>query len=151
MPTAGPEATRFLSQYSVLTQLHNCIVLYYALRISQIRVAVVWPNYFTVGVQKRHETSRQVVFITLVDLQIDAQNSSLHIIHKIKSSTCFEHYPAHLQKVYVVIVYMQPLSCAPVHKTVTCREWRYQRLHTYSYDVDLLKTSRAMLGTCRGF
>jgi hypothetical protein len=30
-------------------------------------------------------------------------------IHLLKSSTCFEHYPAHLQEVYVVIVYMQPL------------------------------------------
>ena len=29
----------------------------------------------------------------------------LHIIHLLKSSTCFEHYPAHLQ-VYVVIVYI---------------------------------------------
>ena len=33
----------------------------------------------------------------------------LHIIHLLKSSTCFEHYPAHLQEVYVVILYMQPL------------------------------------------
>jgi len=33
----------------------------------------------------------------------------VHIIHLLKSSTCFEHYPAHLQDVYVVIVYMQPL------------------------------------------
>jgi hypothetical protein len=33
----------------------------------------------------------------------------LHIIHLLKSSNCFEHYPAHLQEVYVVIVYMQPL------------------------------------------
>ena len=33
----------------------------------------------------------------------------LHIIHLLNSSTCFEHYPAHLQEVYVVIVYMQPL------------------------------------------
>ena len=33
----------------------------------------------------------------------------LQIIHLLKSSTCFEHYPAHLQEVYVVIVYMQPL------------------------------------------
>ena len=33
----------------------------------------------------------------------------LHIIHLLKSSTCFEHYPAHLREVYVVIVYMQPL------------------------------------------
>ena len=33
----------------------------------------------------------------------------LCIIHLIKSSTCFEHYPAYLQEVYVVIIYMQPL------------------------------------------
>ena len=33
----------------------------------------------------------------------------LHIIHLLKSSTYFEHYSAHLQEDYVVIVYMQPL------------------------------------------
>jgi hypothetical protein len=33
----------------------------------------------------------------------------LLIIHLLKSSTCFEHYPAHLQEVHVVIVYMQSL------------------------------------------
>jgi hypothetical protein len=33
----------------------------------------------------------------------------LHIINLLKSSACFEHYPAHHQEVYVVIVYMQPL------------------------------------------
>jgi len=32
-----------------------------------------------------------------------------YIIHPLKSSTCFEHYPAHLQEVYIVILYMQPL------------------------------------------
>jgi hypothetical protein len=83
----------------------------------------------------------------------------LHIIHLLKSSTCFEHYLAHLQEVCLLIVYMQPLvsslsagDCL-VHRctTVTCREWRYQRLHTYSYDVDLLKMNRVMLETCRGF
>ena len=30
----------------------------------------------------------------------------LHLIHLLKSSTCFEHCPAHLQEVYVVIVYI---------------------------------------------
>jgi hypothetical protein len=34
----------------------------------------------------------------------------LHTIHLLKSSTYFDHYPAHLQEVYVVIVYIQPLS-----------------------------------------
>ena len=33
----------------------------------------------------------------------------LRIIYLLKSSTCFEHYPAHLQEVYVIIVYTQPL------------------------------------------
>ena len=47
----------------------------------------------------------------------------LHIIYLLKSSTCFEHHPAHLQDVYVVIiVYMQPLVSSlsagdcPVHQ-----------------------------------
>jgi hypothetical protein len=46
----------------------------------------------------------------------------LHIIHLLKSSTCFEHNPAHLQEVYVVIVYMQPVVSSlsagdcPVHR-----------------------------------
>jgi hypothetical protein len=33
----------------------------------------------------------------------------LRIIHLLKSSTCFEDYHAHLQEVYFVSVYMQPL------------------------------------------
>jgi hypothetical protein len=32
----------------------------------------------------------------------------LNIINLLKFSTCFEQYPAHLQEVYVVTVYMQP-------------------------------------------
>jgi len=45
--------------------------------------------------------------LTLFDFQLDAQILIyLHIIHLLKSSTCFEHYPAHLQEVYIVIVYM---------------------------------------------
>jgi len=61
--------------------------------------------------------------VTLVDLQLDAQNSSLFTYDNLlKSSTCFEHYPAHLQEVYVVTVYMQPLVSSlpagdcPVHR-----------------------------------
>jgi len=46
----------------------------------------------------------------------------LYIIHLLKSSTCFEHYPAHLQDVYVATVHMQPLVSSlsagdcPVHR-----------------------------------
>jgi hypothetical protein len=48
-------------------------------------------------------------FVTLIDFQLGAQNSYLFMYNLLKSSTCFEQYPAHLQEVYVVIVYMQPL------------------------------------------
>jgi hypothetical protein len=48
---------------------------------------------------------------TLFDLQLDAQILIyLQIIHLLKFSRCFDHYPAHLQEVYVVIVYMQHLA-----------------------------------------
>ena len=49
--------------------------------------------------------------ITLVDLQLDAQKILIYlrIIHVLKSCTCFEHCPVHLQEVHVVIVHMQPL------------------------------------------
>jgi hypothetical protein len=47
---------------------------------------------------------------SLFDLQLHAQILIyLYIIHSLKSSTCYEHYHAHLQEVYIVIVYMQPL------------------------------------------
>jgi hypothetical protein len=72
----------------------------------------------------------------------------LHIIHLLKSSTCFEHYPAHLQEVYVVIIYMQPLVSSLSAGNCLVH---YQRLHIYNYDVYLLKMSRVMLETCRGF
>jgi len=51
----------------------------------------------------------------------------LYIIHLLKSSTCFEHYTAHHQEVYVVTVYMQPLASSlsagdcPVHRLTLCR------------------------------
>jgi hypothetical protein len=68
----------------------------------------------------------------------------LHIIHLLKSSTCFEHYSAHLQEVYVVIVYNRCTGQSPADSDDT-------RGCIYSYDVDLLKMSRVMLDTCRGF
>ena len=47
---------------------------------------------------------------SLFDHQLHAQILIyLQIIHLLKSSTCFEQYAAHLQEIYVVIVYMQPL------------------------------------------
>jgi len=67
----------------------------------------------------------------------------LHIIHLLKSSTCFEHYSAHLQEVYVVTVYMQPLVSSlsagdcPVHR-LTLRV-----LMSYIYGAPILDVSRS--------
>ena len=53
----------------------------------------------------------------------------LHIIYLLKSSTCFEHYSAHLQEVYIVIVYMQPLvSSLSAGDRVTIPEAAYTQL-----------------------
>jgi hypothetical protein len=74
----------------------------------------------------------------------------LHIIHLLKSSTCFEHYPAHLQDVYVIIVYMYVYinGAQDSHlQKVTIPEAAY----IYIYDVYLLQMSRVMLEICRGF
>jgi len=51
----------------------------------------------------------------------------LYIIHLLKPSTCFEHYPAHLQEVSVVIVYMQPLVSS-LCKKVSCLKLLYYNL-----------------------
>ena len=106
---------------------------------------------------------------TLVDLQLDAQNSYLFIYNTfIKILYMFRTLPwsssGGLRRncIYAasgIVTICRWLSCVPVkkllsssvHKRVTCRKWRYQRLHIYNYDVDLLKMSRVMLETCRGF
>ena len=49
----------------------------------------------------------------------------LHIMHLLKSSTCFEHYPAHLQEVYVVIEYMQPLVSSLSAVCVCLAQWLF--------------------------
>jgi hypothetical protein len=47
--------------------------------------------------------------LTLGDFQLYAKILVyFYIKHLLKFSTCFEHYPAHLQEVYVVILYLQP-------------------------------------------
>jgi hypothetical protein len=58
----------------------------------------------------------------------------LHTIHLLKFSTCFEHYPARLQEVYIVTVYMQPLVSSlsagdcPVHRLRKIPEAAYIQL-----------------------
>jgi hypothetical protein len=98
---------------------------------------------------------------TSVDLQLDAQNSYLFIYNTfIKILYIFRALACSssggplrnciIHAVSGIVTLCRWLSCEPVkkemmHRAVICIEWRYQRLHIYNYDVDLLKMSRAML------
>ena len=82
------------------------------------------------------------VVLTLADLQLDAQNSDLFTYN-----------------IFIKILYMfRALLCSSlgglrrncIYAGFGIVIWRYQRLHIYNYDVDLLKMSRLMLETCRG-
>jgi hypothetical protein len=75
---------------------------------------------------------------SLFDLQLHAQILIyLQIIHALKSSTFFEHYPAHLQEVYVVTVYMQPLvSSLPAGDCLVRRLRKNQ--YSFSLFTDIL-------------
>jgi len=68
----------------------------------------------------------------------------LHIIYLLNFSTCFKHYRAHLQEVYIVTAYMQPLV-----SSLSAGDCPVHRLRK-NYDVDLLKMSTLMYETCRG-
>jgi len=99
--------------------------------------------------------------ITLVDLQLDAQNSYLFtyntfikILYMFRALTCSSSGGLRRNCIYAasgIVTLCRWLSCSPAHKTVICREWRYQMLHICNYDVDLLQMSRVMLETCKGF
>ena len=79
---------------------------------------------------------------------------------KLNSSTCFERNPLTIRWSTTQIVRMQPLVSSlsasdhlvqpRLHKTVTCREWRYQRLHTYNLRRWPPDDKRIALETCRG-
>jgi hypothetical protein len=57
----------------------------------------------------------------------------LNIIHLLKSSICFEHYSAHLQEVYVVIVYrVSQEEGAKLRESVPyVKIYRYNPKHLY--------------------
>jgi hypothetical protein len=84
--------------------------------------------------------------ITLVNLQIEAQNSYsftyniiIKILYMFQASLCSSSGGLHCNYIYAA------------SGIVTLCRWRYQRLNIYNYDVDLLTMSRVMLETCRGF
>jgi hypothetical protein len=117
-------------------------------------------------------SKRTSAFITLFDLQLDAQNSYLltyntfiKILYMFQALPCSSSGGLRCNCIYVAcgISSLSAGDC-PVHRlrkncsfltgaqyshlqTVTI----YHRLHIYNYDVDLLRMSRVMLETCRGF
>jgi len=69
-----------------------------------------------------------------------SHNPTSEYIYYIQCKNCIAIFN-NLQHPHCTKLHLNVLS-KPVHKTVTCRQWRYQRLHIYNYDVDLLMMSR---------
>jgi hypothetical protein len=85
---------------------------------------------------------------------------------KLNSSTCFERNLLIIRRSTTQIVHMQPLVSLPsasdclvqplrrtpprLHTTVTCREWRYQRLHMYNLSCWPPDDEQIALETSRG-
>jgi hypothetical protein len=109
--------------------------------------------------------------LALVEFQLDAQNAYLFIcntfikiLYNFRALPCSSSGGLRRNRIYAasgIVTVCRWLSCAPVKKELkkefflnrctTCSEWRYQRLHICDYDLDLLKMSRVMLKTCKGF
>jgi hypothetical protein len=87
----------------------------------------------------------------LVDLQLDAQNSYLFtyntfikILYMFRALPCSSSGGLRRNCIYAasgIVTLCRRLSCAPVGK----------ELCIYNYNIDLLKMSRVMLETGRGF
>jgi len=84
--------------------------------------------------------------LTLVDLQLDTQNSYLFtyntfikILYMFRALPCLSSGDLRRNCIHA--------ASGIVTHTHT-HKWRYQRLHIYNYDVDLLKMSWVMLETC---
>ena len=71
---------------------------------------------------------------------------------KLNSSTCFDRNPLIIRRSTIQIVHMQPLvsSLSASDRLITCREWRYQRLHLYILHRWPPDDERIALETCRG-
>jgi len=65
----------------------------------------------------------------------------LYIIYLLKSSTCFEHCPAHLQEVYVVTVCMQPLVSSLSADDCLVRQLRKSSFLTSAQDSHLQRVT----------
>jgi hypothetical protein len=107
--------------------VHRILILVFDVIIAQLHALSALPpgKEFPKLVIANHRTP-MVQYVTTCNFFITNLMHKIlvysHIIHLLKSSTCFEHYSAHLQEVYVVIVYMQPLVSSlsagdcPVHR-----------------------------------
>ena len=104
------------------------------------------------------------VFLHATFLLLPTWYTNFLFIHtnyiKLNSSTCFERNPLTIRRSTTQIVRMQPLVSSlsasdrlvqpRLHKVVTCREWWYQRLHTYNLRRWPPDGERIALETCRG-
>jgi len=105
---------------------------------NNVALYSIWSNSCTIN-------NQQLFF--LFDLQLDTQNSYLFtytfikILYMFRALPCLSSGGLRRNCIYAasgIVSLCRWLSCAPVKKepvskTVTCREWRYQRLHIYTF------------------
>ena len=88
--------------------LHSCFKYYNTNTLNE-----VIPMCYMKLLKIYHFSQTHLFNITLVDLQLDAQNSYLSTYNTpIKILYLFRALLCYLQEVYVVIVYMQYLVCS---------------------------------------
>jgi hypothetical protein len=96
--------------------------------------------------------------ITLVDLQLDAQNSCLFtyntfikILYMFRALPCSSSESLLRNCIYAPLVSSLSAGDCLVHRLIKNCSSFLTRLHIYSYEVDLLTMSRVKLESCRGF
>jgi len=135
--------------------LHNKILCFNTSLIFQFNL--VWTVLLIqlTSIKKR-------MYICIAFLLLPNWHTNFLFIHtnyiKLNSSTCFERNPLIIRRSTKQILYMQSLVSSlsasdrlvqPLRK-VTCREWRYQRLHMYNLRRWPSNDERIALETCRG-
>jgi hypothetical protein len=117
------------------------------------RTAGSWTT-LALGLSQRLKL--QISYVILFDLQLDVQILVyLHIIHLLKSPTYYTNSCLFTYNTFIKIPYIfRPLPCLSsggLRLNCIYAASSIVTLHIYNYNVGLLKMSRVMLETCRGF
>jgi hypothetical protein len=93
------------------THTHICIRihLYTSCWMELVRCFVSWLCSYLISYSAQILAGIKITLRKIHQKSKFVQVKSHEALHMVKLYTCFEYYPSHLQEVYVVIVYMQPM------------------------------------------